>query len=63
MVINFTKLIKIIKYLSNYKLKTKKKISYNTWLKIYNIVKNKKHLTLSGLNKIKKLKLKLKLNK
>jgi proton-conducting membrane transporter/NADH-ubiquinone oxidoreductase (complex I) subunit 5/LAGLIDADG DNA endonuclease family protein len=47
-VVNFGKLNKILLYLSNYPLKTKKFISYKRWLKIYGLVKNKKHLTLEG---------------
>lgn len=47
-VVNFGKLNKILLYLKNYPLKTKKFISYKRWLKIYDLVKNKKHLTPEG---------------
>jgi hypothetical protein len=47
-VVNFSKLNKIIFYLKNYPLKTKKLISYKRWLKIFELVKNKKHLTIEG---------------
>ena len=47
-VVNFGKLTKILSYLNNYSLKTKKLISYRRWLKIYELVKNKKHLTPEG---------------
>ncbi len=47
-VVNFGKLNKILRYLKNYPLKTKKFISYKRWLKIYDLVKNKKHLTPEG---------------
>ena len=47
-VVNFGKLNKILLYLKNYPLKTKKFISYKRWLKIYGLVKNKKHLTPEG---------------
>lgn len=47
-VVNFGKLNKILRYLKNYPLKTKKLISYKRWLKIYGLVKYKKHLTLEG---------------
>lgn len=47
-VVNFSKLNKIIQYLNIYPLKTKKYISYKRWLKIYDLVKNKKHLTPEG---------------
>jgi hypothetical protein len=52
-VINFGKLNIILKYLNKFPLKTKKFISYKRWLKIYNLVKNKEHLTSTGINKIK----------
>jgi hypothetical protein len=47
-VVNFGKLNKILLYLKNYPLKTKKFISYKRWLKIFELVKNKKHLTIEG---------------
>ncbi len=52
-VVNHGKLNKIINYLHNNPLKTKKLISYNRWLKIYLLVKNKKHFTSEGLVIIK----------
>jgi hypothetical protein len=52
-VVNFGKLGKILNYLKNYPLKTKKFISYNRWLKIYYLVKNKKHFTPEGITVIK----------
>nr|WGO62013.1 NADH-ubiquinone oxidoreductase subunit L [Fusarium oxysporum] len=52
-VVNFSKLNKILQYLNIYPLKTKKYISYKRWLKIYELVKNKKHLTLEGRVTIK----------
>jgi hypothetical protein len=54
-VVNFGNLNKILNYLNNYPLKTKKLISYRRWLKIYFLVKNKKHFTIEGLIKIKSL--------
>lgn len=59
MVVNLTKLNNILNYLKIHKLKTKKLISYNNWLKVYVLVKNKQHLTLSGLEKINILKKKI----
>jgi hypothetical protein len=47
-VVNFGKLSIVLLYLKNYPLKTKKFISYKRWLKIYELVKNKKHLTPEG---------------
>lgn len=47
-VVNFGKLNKILLYLKSYPLKTKKFISYTRWLKIYGLVKDKKHLTHEG---------------
>jgi LAGLIDADG endonuclease len=55
-------LTKTIKYFNEYQLKTKKYINYLIWLKIYNLVDEKKHLTEIGLNKIRKLKEKLNKN-
>ena len=54
-VVNFSKLGKILNYLSKYPLKTKKLISYRRWLKIHALVKNKKHFTVEGLIVIKLL--------
>lgn len=52
---SFTKLKVIINYFSRYKLKTKKSLSFTKWCKIHDMVLNKKHLTLEGLNKIELL--------
>jgi hypothetical protein len=52
-VVNFGKLNKILSYLHNYPLKTKKHVSYLRWLKVYDLVKDKKHLTESGIEIIK----------
>lgn len=52
-VVNFGKLNKILGYLHNYPLKSKKHLSYIRWLKVYDLVKNKKHLTESGIEIIK----------
>ena len=52
-VVNFGKLNKILNYLHNYPLKTKKHVSYLRWLKVYHLVKDKKHLTESGIEIIK----------
>ena len=49
---SFTKLKVIINYFSRYKLKTKKSLSFTKWCKIHDMILNKKHLTLEGLNKI-----------
>jgi hypothetical protein len=54
-VVNHGKLNKIINYLKNKSLKTKKSISYKRWLKVYVLVKNKTHLTPEGLIIIKSL--------
>jgi len=55
-VVNHGKLNKILAYLHNNPLKTKKLISYHRWLKIYLLVKDKKHFTPEGgfarINKI-----------
>lgn len=54
-VVNFSKLGTIINYLNHNPLKTKKIISYNRWLKVYRLVKNKEHLTPEGLMLIRTL--------
>lgn len=57
--VNLTKLKVIIKYFSLHPLKTKKKIDYLNWLKVYYMVINKEHLISEKLEKIKKLKKKI----
>ena len=52
-VVNFGKLGKILNYLKNYPLKTKKLISYSRWLKVYYLVKDKKHFTPEGITIIR----------
>ena len=52
-VVNFSKLNTILLYLKNYPLKTKKILTYKRWLKIYELVKNKQHLTVQGRINIK----------
>jgi len=54
-VVNFSKLGTILNYLKHNPLKTKKLISYNRWLKVYRLVKNKEHLTPEGLMLIRTL--------
>lgn len=54
-VVNHGKLNKILAYLHNYPLKTKKLLSYYRWLKIYGLVKDKKHFTPEGLIIIKSI--------
>lgn len=49
---SFTKIKIIRNYFSRYKLKTKKSLSYTKWCKIHDMVLNKEHLTLEGLNKM-----------
>ena len=52
-IVNFSNLNTIKKYIDTYPLKTKKHISYKRWLKVYFLVKNKKHFTPEGLAIIK----------
>jgi hypothetical protein len=52
-VVNFGKLNKALSYLHDYPLKSKKHLSYLKWLKVYYLVKDKKHLTESGIIIIK----------
>ena len=54
-VVNHGKLNKILNYLNKYPLKTKKYRSYLRWLKVYWLVKDKKHFTPEGLAIIKLL--------
>jgi hypothetical protein len=54
-VVNHGKLNKILSYLNKFTLKTKKLISYSRWLKVYWLVKDKKHFTPEGLAIIKLL--------
>ena len=56
MTVNTTKLYLVINYFSTYSLKTKKVIVYYNWLKIYELIMSKKHLTEDGFNLIKKYK-------
>jgi hypothetical protein len=58
-VVNLTKLNNILNYFKIHKLKTKKLINYNNWLKVYVLIKSKQHLTTSGLKKINILKKKI----
>lgn len=62
LVVNLSKLDIIINYFKNYKLKTKKYISFKIWLKIYLLVKKKLHFTEKGLVRIQYLKERLNLN-
>lgn len=55
MVVNLTKLNKVIIYFNKYNLKTKKYINYFNWLKVYNLVIKKEHFNEDGLNKLKNL--------
>ena len=49
---NVTKLKLIINYLDRYNLKTKKSLAFTQWCKIHQLVDNKEHLTVIGLEKI-----------
>jgi hypothetical protein len=42
-------------YIKKFPLKTKKHISFIKWCKILNLVKEKNHLSIEGLNYIQKL--------
>ena len=52
---SFTKLKVVRNYFSKYKLKTKKSLAFKRWCKIHDMVLNKQHLKLEGLNKIELL--------
>ena len=55
MTVNLSKLSKIIHYFSVYPLKTKKKIHYLNWIKIYNLIISKQHFNPINLPKIQNL--------
>jgi hypothetical protein len=54
-VVNLSKLHKVIGYFTKYKLKTKKYIIYFNWLKVYKLVINKEHFNKDGLERVKNL--------
>lgn len=58
----FSNFNKLCIYLKNYPLKTNKLISFIKWYHIYNMILNKEHLTLEGLNKINILRKDINLN-
>jgi hypothetical protein len=45
----------IIKYINRFRLKTKKQESFDKWVTVYELVKNKAHLTEKGLIEIRNL--------
>ena len=55
MVVNLTKLHKVIGYFNKYGLKTKKYIHYFNWLKAYKLVMNKEHFNDEGLERVRNL--------
>lgn len=59
---SFEGLIQVKEYFLKFPLKTKKKQSFENWLIIQNMVLNKEHLDLEGLEKIKKIKKNINLN-
>lgn len=52
---SFVKAPLIIEYINRFRLKTKKKESFDKWVTVYELVENKAHLTEKGLNEIRKL--------
>jgi len=53
---SFVRVKPIIEYLNSYRLKTKKQISFDKWVRVYELVCNKAHLTTQGLEEIRKIK-------
>lgn len=53
---SLNKLENLIIYLNKFPLLTAKSNDYNDWLKVYNLVKEKEHLTITGKNIIKLIK-------
>lgn len=58
----FNNMKEIVKYFNKYNLLTKKAISYNNWLLVYNMVINKNHLTKEGLAQIWKIQKEININ-
>lgn len=52
---SFVKVPLIIEYLNKFRLKSKKQEYFDKWVTVYELVKNKAHLTEEGLSKIRKL--------
>jgi hypothetical protein len=52
---SFIKIPPIMEYLNKFMLKTKKEESFNKWVTVYGLVKNKAHLTEEGLKEIRKI--------
>jgi LAGLIDADG endonuclease len=52
---SFIKVPLIIEYLNKFRLKSKKQESFTKWTTVYELVKNKAHLTEKGLSEIRKL--------
>jgi hypothetical protein len=52
---SFVKVPLIVEYLNKFKLKSKKQESFNKWVTVYDLVKNKAHLKEEGLSDIRKL--------
>ncbi len=52
---SFVKVPLIIEYLNKFRLKSKKQESFDKWVAVYELVKNKAHLTEKGLSEIRKL--------
>ena len=52
---SFVKVPLIIEYINRFRLKSKKQESFDKWVTVYELVKNKAHLTEEGLSEIRKL--------
>ena len=52
---SFVKIKPIIIYLNKFRLKTKKQVSFDKWVTVYELVTNNSHLTEQGLNEIIKI--------
>ena len=52
---SFVKVPLIINYINNFNLKSKKQESFNKWVKVYELVSKKEHLTENGLIEIRKI--------
>jgi len=58
----FKNMNEIITYFNKYQLLTKKALSYDNWLLIYNIIINKDHLNEEGLAQVRKIQKEININ-
>lgn len=52
---SLTGLSRVCSYFSSFPLKTTKGVSFSNWYQVYNMVKNKEHLSPEGLEKVRSI--------